>query len=339
MRIYDLVKFYKYPTTLEIEQICEDYDYNNYFPTSIFLDLLTLTISSKLNLKLKINESVSNYKLKHEFFNSLDLFLFRNDSPINQVMKIIIYLNKLYDLRSLEVNGVALAGNHLNLVEDLDDESIQEFLTIMPDDVNKADASKILKLSVFLLNSSKEFFFKKEFHQLKSISDIFKLRKSKWIYPNFIEKVVKKEYFIYDEVKSSAQDDYIVYLEDNSFSMKNSLNLILAARYALLLSNKQIHFYTFDYDLNELIILKNKQEILDYFKKPVNFKQGDCNYYNIFSKVSKLYNSGSAILVTDAENFIPVSLNIKIKINCVTNVNNLTMQQLINSTKGKYIKI
>jgi hypothetical protein len=113
----------------------------------------------------------------------------------------------------------------------------------------------------------------------------------------------------------------------------------LACRYALLKLNKKVLFYSFNFDLKEPILLDNKEKLLEHFSKPINFVQTTCNYYKIFQKISKLHNNGSALVVTDAEDFVPVNLKTNIVMNCVTNVNNISMQKFINLNKGKYIKI
>jgi len=339
MRIYDLSCFYKYPSKEEIEELCRSYDYNNYIPFNIFIDLLTLLITNQLNTELKIDLNTVNASVKDEFFKSLDLSLFKKDTPLHQAMKLLIYLNKSYNLRSLELESIVEPGDHLNLREELNEEETKELLTILPKDINNEDVAKILNLSFFIINNSVNNSIKDTYENLKSVKDIFKLNKSKWIRHDFIEKVIKREHIVIVEEEHQTSEETIIYLEDNTYSMTNSLNLIVACRYALLKLNKKVLFYTFDFGLNEAVLLDSKEKLLKYFSEPIKFRQSNCNYYKVFQKVSNLHSKGTALLVTDAEDFVPANLKAGIVINCVTNVNNPTMQKFININKGKYIKI
>jgi hypothetical protein len=341
MRCFELINLYNYPSKEKIKEECESFGYENYIPYDLFADLLTWCVGDYLNLDLKIILNTKQANLRLEFFQTLNSFLMRDSTPIKSAIKLLTYLESNYNLRELEA-GVMDKGEFFNFKQDLEEEELYEFLSIMPKSCsNKYQLNKVLNLSYSIINNNNSFSEKDvEYIRIKAIKDVLKVKKSKWVHPDFLDKLVKKEHIISTETINKGSEKVIIYLEDQTTSMLENIELLMASRYALLkLCNKTVHFYPFNYSLQECTVLSNKEDMINIFRQPIKFAQIESNYFNVLNKLQSIYNTGSVFLVTDTENSIPRSLDKKLKINCITNRYNKQMKDLVNHTKGKYIKI
>lgn len=337
MRIFQLINLYKYPSKEEIEKSCELYGYENYIPYDLFIDLITWCLSYYLE-KPVVVECKNSY-LKVEFFKSLDIIIRKESTPIKTAVRLLTFIESRYDLRELENDNI-VEGQFYNFKEDLCEEELKDFISIMPKDCSKYKLNKILNLSYAIINNSSIQDSEKEYIRMRSIKDMLRIKKSNWVQPNFLEKVSKKEYIIYKESISKGDEKIIIYLEDQTSSMLESVEIIMASRYALLkLCDKTVHFYPFNYLLKDCIVLNSKEDMMELFKTPIEFAQTESNYFNVLNKLQSIYDEGSVFLVTDTDNSVPRSINKKLKINCITNRYNVEMKKLVTSTKGKYIKI
>jgi hypothetical protein len=332
---------YKYPTKAEIDDACFNMDYNFYVPEKLFEDLLSLYCYNyhKLDIKWSSfldNEFNKNYK---EFLLSINFDNYNGYTPLTKCINILKELQKSINFRSLEKQEIEFKKERaLNFKEDI---SVEDYLEVK--ELFKINDEKFAEIINLTSNIKSSLNFKNsetlniKNTRAKNLKDVFLKNKSFLLKPNFITKLYEKSFYVDKEVEISNTSEVLIIIEDSSKSMKENIDIINFVRYCALNFYGEVHLYRITKEIIDYKVLKNKQDKLDYFKIPLNFKSGDCDY-SLIKKILKEFKEGNCIVATDGDNFVP-TIYTKVKVNCVSNKLNVNLKNLTKKTKGKYIMI
>jgi len=335
---------YIYPCDTRISIVSEFLGYNFYLPEKLLKDICYLAVYHMSNSPAvyKTIYNKSSFQVKYcDLLESINFKSYTGNTPLELAISVLLKLQESYSFRSIDEENENFRGNDLNYKENVSQEDV-EYIQMLSSTKESREISEILNMSVItrtIFGSGKENDIVQCDTNIANLKDLLKLRKSELVKPLFKKKLLMKEFTVIKDTIQPLDKNVLVYLEDASYSMSHNKEIIASVKFALTKLNKVVHYIRFTDKILSSEVLTSVEEKVAAFTQPSlnKFYKVSCNYYELFENLSKYHESGDILLVTDTENQIPIEINKKFKLNCVTNKNNVFMKNLVKTTNGKYI--
>lgn len=335
---------------MEINNSIYDCVYELYFPKGVFTQLINLCnyqlIDGNYRKAFTKNNLFNNPEVV-ELFNTIDFefYCILKQPTSHIVLNILTDLSSRVDFRKLDCNTVEkVEGGELNNKVQM----TEEFKDFYSDyTYSNKDLDLILKCYTELqdkLFTGKLEAVKPISRRMRTITEVFKSKKSTLIEPLFMFKALTKSIPVTADATILDQDSKVlVYLEDSSSSMikNNGFRVSRAIQKVLLESKNPVEYYRYSSKGIEYKQLNTSSEKVNAFSKEQTYYSGDCNYTEILDEILIKYKTSQVIIVTDAQDNVPLVVNSNASINCidVSNTTNRRWKTLCKSTHGKYLKL
>ena len=326
---------YKYPNAHEIDLACEALGYNLYVPKKVLQDIIYINVYHSKRQQPVYYRAITEFeKLYVQFLKNLHLTHSNNTPLMNAIATLKLFSDTL-DYRKMENGEINYEEFSNNFKSDITSEQ-EELAIILSGKTDIHDLAEILEMGIKISESlgMKDKEISTVSNRMTSIKDVFSVRYSEWLKPLFKHKVINKSFEVEKEVENPKLSDTLIYCEDDTASMMNNPKLLAATRWAILNSKKDVIVYSVTSDCIQMSSITDVNR--DNYVFGSGFFKEDCDYGNMLKILNTYDFISEAILVTDGQNYVP-NMKMNMKINCVTNVANPRMRNLVKRSGGKYL--
>jgi hypothetical protein len=263
---------YKEPFEEFTERLLEN---KSHYPSYFILDLFHVLNYKNLHLVKKISNSLEEkyYSLLREVLE----FSYKNH-------EINLTANKLEFI--LKQNS--LVNSMYEFLEE--QEELPPLLFFLNyEELNKFEILKlILKFSHLFLENNEGYKINEKPLELK---EFYRSKKSNFVNPLFVTKILKKHIRLEKEVFSENDENkVIIYVEDISSSMSKEKNLLYSAAFKNILlktSHKVIYFTLLGNSLKKYVLNSFEDKLTKFFKDPLELSDRVNSYKDFFKEFSK----------------------------------------------------